>query len=100
MKGIDKMWTGQGEQEYREQHKQFNDAIPDHYPADYTIEQRAAEHPAYSGAMANTRDAANYQRAHYMHGPQSKEEHARFAGRQAQQEEPGESYWALVALPE
>ncbi len=79
MKGILKMLTGQGGKEYGEQHRKFNDAIPDDFPVDWTIEERAQVHPAYGSESS---DAQNYRRAHYMHGPQSKKEHAKLAARQ------------------
>jgi hypothetical protein len=89
MKGFFKMLSGQGEKEYREQHKAFDDAIPDRYE-DHIEEhewqwkhpdsaKRAKTHPAYSGPMENSLDAANYRRAHQMRGPQSKAEHEAFA---------------------
>lgn len=77
MKGLLKMISGQGEKEYRQQHQKFRDAIPDDFPADMTIDERAAKHPAYSGPMANTLDADNYRRARNLFGgPKSKAEHA------------------------
>lgn len=82
MKGIWKMLTGQGEKEYRQQHKAFNDAIPDDWNGDETIEEKAAKHPAYSGATARSHEAFDYRRAHYMRGPQSKREHEEFAAMQ------------------
>ena len=82
-----KMLSGKGEKENQKRHKAFRDAIPDTFPSDMTIEERAAIHPAYSGPMANTLQAADYRRAHYMHGPQSKAEHAALVRRQAMMEE-------------
>jgi hypothetical protein len=88
MNGILAMLSGKGEQENQKRHKAFRDAIPDSYPADLTVEERAAQHPAYSGPLANTMQAADYRRAHYGgKGPQSKAEHAAFARRQALMEE-------------
>jgi hypothetical protein len=87
MDGIWKSLTGQAEKERRERNRKFKAAIPDTYPADMTVEERAAIHPAYSGDMANSLQAENYRRAHYMHGPQSKAEHAAFARQQALMEE-------------
>ena len=72
------MLSGRGEKEYRKQHKDFNDAIPDNYEPGMTIEEKAAKHPAYSGPMANGMDAANYCRANDCHGPKSKAEHRQF----------------------
>lgn len=80
MKGFWAMLTGRGEKEYREQHQRFRDAIPNDFPADWTIKERADHHPAYSGPLANTTDAANYRRAHFGgKGPQSRREHQEFA---------------------
>ena len=87
LKGFLAMLSGRGGREYGDQHRKFRDAIPDHFPTDMTIEERAAWHPAYSGPMANSMDAENYRRAHYMHGPQSKAEHAALVMRQAMMEE-------------
>jgi hypothetical protein len=78
MNGILNMFSGKGEQENRKRHKAFRDAIPDSYPADLSVEERAALHPAYSGPQANTRQAEDYRRAYAMHGPQSKQEHIAF----------------------
>lgn len=80
MHGIKDMLSGKGERENQERHKAFRDAIPDDFLAGTTIQERAAKHPAYSGPMSNSMDAANYRRAHYGgKGPQSKAEHADFA---------------------
>jgi len=87
MHGFWTMFTGRGEKLNREKHKAFRDAIPDTFPTDMTIEERAARHPAYSGPVANSMDAENYRRAHYMHGPQSQAEHAALVRRQAMMEE-------------
>lgn len=77
MKGILKMLSGRGEREYRLQHRRFHDAIPDNYPADMTVAERAERHPAYSGPMANSLDADNYRRAlNLFSPPKSKAEHA------------------------
>jgi hypothetical protein len=93
MKGIWKMLTGQGEKEYRQQHEEFDNAIPDKYPFrfdDYVrygpgeLDFRDAtpddwklpEHPAYSNTRGYTMDAMNYRKANSA-GPKSKEHHAR-----------------------
>jgi len=88
LKGFWKMLTGQGGKEYGEQHRRFKAAIPNTFPTDMTIKERAARHPAYSGSMANSMDAADYRRAHFGgRGPQSKAEHAAFARQQAMMDE-------------
>jgi len=99
MKGIWKMLTGQGEKEYRQEHKEFEDAIPDGYPfradgyvrygpgpMDYRKETASdcdlPEHPAHGGRFENTMQASNYRRANSMYGPQARQEHERFSATQ------------------
>ena len=67
MKGPWKMLTGKGGREYRDQHRAFDNAIPD-YGTD--------NHPAVSGPLANSLSARNYRRANANHGPLSKWDHA------------------------
>src|SRR5687768_1801168 len=73
MKGIWKMLTGEGEREYREQHRRFDDAIPNAPGFD------ERDHPA---ARSNSSDAMNYRRANACHGLKSKQEHKLFASKQ------------------
>ncbi len=87
MHGILKMLSGRGEKENRAKHKAFRDAIPDTYPYDMSIEERASQHPAYSGDSAWTLDGFNYRAANDAHGPKSKAEHTADARRIALMEE-------------
>jgi hypothetical protein len=88
MQGILAMLSGKGEAKNRARHKAFRDAIPQNFPSDMTISERAVHHPAYSGPMSNSLQAADYRRAHYGGGgPQSQAEHRAFDRRQTLQED-------------
>jgi hypothetical protein len=92
MKGIWSMLSGRGEKEYRQQHEEFDNSIPNKYPfraGEYVrygpgeLDYRNAtpadaslpEHPAYSGRYGKTMDASNYRKANSA-GPKSKQHHA------------------------
>jgi hypothetical protein len=92
MKGFLKMLSGRGEKEYRQQHEEFDNSIPNKYPfragdvvrygpgeLDYRdatpADANLPEHPAYSGRYGKTMDASNYRKANSA-GPKSKQHHA------------------------
>ncbi len=87
MFGIGKMLSGKGEAENRRRHNAFRDAIPQNFPAGMSEPERARLHPAYSGPKAKTKMAADYRRAHAMHGPQSQAEHRAFERQQNMMDE-------------
>jgi len=94
MKGIWKMLTGKGEAEYRQQHREFREAIPNDFPfvvgegeaavvrfgaGDFDYRDATKQdlrtlltHPAYAGKFASMSDGANYQCAMSSHGPMPK----------------------------
>jgi hypothetical protein len=91
MKGLWKMLSGRGEREYRDAHREFDNAIPDRFPfragdvvrfgpGEMDIrdvrpgDERLPVHPAYEGRLSRTRDAEMYRRAH-SNGGTTKAEH-------------------------
>lgn len=121
MKGFWKMLSGQGEKEYRQQHKKFQDAIPDRFPfragdvvkygpGDNDIrdvrrgDENLPVHPAYEGPMSRTLEAANYRRANAFHGGKTKVQHREFSeyqrthdhnGKPIEEEKKGILKWLL-----
>jgi hypothetical protein len=92
MKGFWSMLTGKGEKEYRDVHREFDNAIPDRFPfragdvvrfgpgeMDIRDVRRGDEnlpvHPAYEGRLSRTRDAELYRRAHNNSGGTTKVHH-------------------------